>query len=189
MRELNLKFYKSLNGLGPKYLLNLLIPYQPSRTLRPSGKGRLTVYSPETQRGKASFRYRAAYFWNKLPKTLRCAPNVATFKSRLKTFLFCQAYEMWWWVPMVRVTDTLECFLSPFYLSYPFLPKHFINSILHYFWFRLSRFYRFYCLVLRVFARFYPFILLFSCYLKHIELRLQIKLPCLLWSPPLASWQ
>lgn len=92
--KINLLVYKSLNGLGPKYLLNLLIPYQPSRTLRSSGKGLLTVYSPKTKHGKASFRYCAAYFWNKLPETLRCAPNVATFKSRLKTFLFCQAYEM-----------------------------------------------------------------------------------------------
>ena len=87
--------YKTLNGLGPKYLLDLLTPYQPSRTLRSSGKGLLTVYRPKTKHGKASFKYFASYSWNKLPETLRCAPNVATFKSRLKTFLFYRAYEHW----------------------------------------------------------------------------------------------
>ena len=92
--KINLLVYKSLNGLGPKYLLNLLTPYQPSRTLRSSGKGLLTVYNSKTKHGKASFRYCAAHSWNKLPETLRYAPNVATFKSRLKTFLFCQAYEI-----------------------------------------------------------------------------------------------
>ena len=85
--------YKTLNSLGPKYLLDLLTPYQPSRTLRSSGKGLLTVYRPKTKHGKASFKYFASYSWNKLPETLRCAPNVATFKSRLKTFLFYRAYE------------------------------------------------------------------------------------------------
>ena len=84
---------------------------------------------------------------------------------------------------MVRVTDTLECLLSPFYLSYPFLSKHFINSVLHYFWFRLSRFYRrFYCLFY-VSLLVFIFSYLFSCYVKHIDFHLcmkcaiQIKLP------------
>ena len=35
--------FKALNGLGPSYLTNLLLSYEPSRTLRSSGTGLLTV--------------------------------------------------------------------------------------------------------------------------------------------------
>ena len=38
-----LPVFRCLNGLGPSYLLDLLLPYQPSRTLRSSSTGLLTI--------------------------------------------------------------------------------------------------------------------------------------------------
>ena len=35
--------YKALNGLGPKYISDLLLHYEPSRPLRSSGSGLLSV--------------------------------------------------------------------------------------------------------------------------------------------------
>ena len=35
--------FQCLNGVGPSYLVELLLPYEPSRTLRSSGTGLLTI--------------------------------------------------------------------------------------------------------------------------------------------------
>ena len=129
--------------MGPKYLLDLLTPYQPSRTLRSSGKGLLTVYRPKTKHGKASFKYFASYSWNKLPETLRCAPNVATFKSRLKTFLFYRAYEHWF--------ASLICLLQE-YLSKLWVVAPIFHMIM---FFQYTYFLIFY---------FYVYHLLFTCF-------------------------
>uniref|UniRef100_A0A3B4BKU5 G-protein coupled receptors family 1 profile domain-containing protein n=1 Tax=Periophthalmus magnuspinnatus TaxID=409849 RepID=A0A3B4BKU5_9GOBI len=40
-----LLLYKSLHGLGPKYISDMLVPYEPSRTLRTSGTSLLLVYT------------------------------------------------------------------------------------------------------------------------------------------------
>ena len=84
--------YKALNGLGPKYILDLLVPYEASRTLRSSGTGLLCVPKTRTKQGEAAFSYCAPHLWNKLPADLRSAQTVSSFKSGLKTLSFTAAY-------------------------------------------------------------------------------------------------
>ena len=86
--------YKSLHGLAPPYLSDLLIPYVPSRALRSQDAGYLIV--PRIKKksaGSRAFSYRAPYLWNRLPLTIREANSTEIFKSRLKTYLFSLSYD------------------------------------------------------------------------------------------------
>ena len=62
----------------------MLIPYEPTRTLRSPGTGLLEVPQVNTKHEEAAFSYQAAYYWNQLPENLRQASSVYTFKTRLK---------------------------------------------------------------------------------------------------------
>ena len=46
---------------------------------------------------KATLVDRSFYFassvWNSIPNDIRCAPSLSSFKSRLKTYLFCSDYK------------------------------------------------------------------------------------------------
>ncbi len=84
--------YKSLNGLGPEYMNDMLVEYKPSRALRSTDSGQIVEHRAQTRHGEAAFSCYAAHTWNKLPAELKSAPTVSTFKSRLKTFLFSHAY-------------------------------------------------------------------------------------------------
>ncbi len=81
--------YKSLNGLGPKYIADMLTEYKPNRPLRSLGSRIPRVH---TKQGKSDFSYFAARSWNQLPEEIRCAKTLATFKSRLK--LICLAVHL-----------------------------------------------------------------------------------------------
>ena len=85
--------YKSLHGRAPKYISDMLDPYEPSRSLRTSGRGLLQGPRVRTKHGEATFQYNAAKIWNSLPENVRQASTVTMFKSRLKTTLFSRAYE------------------------------------------------------------------------------------------------
>ncbi|KAK9522346.1 hypothetical protein VZT92_018819 [Zoarces viviparus] len=85
--------YKALNGLGPKYISDLLLPYEPSRPLRSSGTGLLSVPRVRTKHGEAAFSFSAPHIWNKVPESCRSAETLSSFKSRLKTFLFAAAFN------------------------------------------------------------------------------------------------
>ena len=43
--------------------------------------------------GDRSFSFASSYVWNFIPNDVRCAPSLSSFKSRLKTFLFCSVYK------------------------------------------------------------------------------------------------
>lgn len=84
--------FKCLNGLGPSYLSDLLLSYQPSRILRSSGTGLLIVPSVRTRtHGEAAFNHYGPKLWNSLPEGIRTAETVDVFKGRLKTHLFSLA--------------------------------------------------------------------------------------------------
>uniref|UniRef100_A0AAR2L787 Reverse transcriptase domain-containing protein n=1 Tax=Pygocentrus nattereri TaxID=42514 RepID=A0AAR2L787_PYGNA len=86
--------YKSLKGLAPQYLAELLIPYNPPRTLRSQEAGLLSV--PRIRKNNAlgkAFSYKAPQLWNNLPINIRDSDTLSVFKSRLKTFLFEQAFR------------------------------------------------------------------------------------------------
>ena len=85
--------YKSQNGLGPKYISDLLPPYIPARPLRSAATNQLIVQRVKTKHGAAAFSHAAACSWNKLPEEIKQAQTVQIFKSKLKTFMFSSSYD------------------------------------------------------------------------------------------------
>ncbi len=84
--------YKSLNGIGPKYMADMLTEYKPNRALRSLGSSQLEIPRVHTKQGESAFSYYAARSWSQLPEEIKCAKTLATFKSRLKTHLFSCAF-------------------------------------------------------------------------------------------------
>ncbi len=78
--------YKSLNGLGPKYIADMLTEYKPNRPLRSLGSSPLETPRVHTKQGESAFSY------YELPEEIKCAKTLATFKSSLKTHLFSCAF-------------------------------------------------------------------------------------------------
>lgn len=75
-------------GLSPSYMHDLLVPYEPVHILRSSDR-RLKSY-PETRlktKVDRVFAVMAPRLWNDLPKKIRLADSVASFKSLLKTYV------------------------------------------------------------------------------------------------------
>ncbi|KAK0155376.1 hypothetical protein N1851_002280 [Merluccius polli] len=86
--------YKALHDQAPSYLKELIVPYYPTRTLRPLNAGLLVVpIVSKSKTGARAFSYQAPLQWNQLPVVVREADTLSTFKSRLKTFLFDKAYR------------------------------------------------------------------------------------------------
>ena len=86
--------FKSLNGLAPPYLTELLHPYAPTRSLRSADQLLLRV--PKTKRklrGDRAFAVAAPKLWNDLPLHIRQASTLSVFKSLLKTHLFSLAFN------------------------------------------------------------------------------------------------
>ncbi len=85
--------FKCLNGLAPAYLVDLLERYCPVRNLRSQDELLLVIPKSRLKRyGDRAFYMAAPLLWNALPSTLRKATSVESFKSRLKTYLFKEAY-------------------------------------------------------------------------------------------------
>jgi hypothetical protein len=81
--------YRTRDSTVPVYLSDLLTSYQPSRSLRSADAGFMAVPRIKLNKfGKRSFSFIAPTTWNSLPKPLRDYPNLSSFKSNLKTFLF-----------------------------------------------------------------------------------------------------
>ena len=79
--------YKTLHGITPVYICDMLNWYHPSRPLR-SG-----VFPSLTPSRHKTITYMAvdsatATIWNNLPVKLRCTDSLSTFKGQLKTHLF-----------------------------------------------------------------------------------------------------
>lgn len=86
---------KSLHGLAPQYLTDILHPYTQLRSLRSSDKDLLAV--PKTRLrtfGDRAFCVGAPSLWNKLPLAIRSASSLISFKNQLKTHLFTEAYGL-----------------------------------------------------------------------------------------------
>ena len=43
--------------------------------------------------GDHSFSFASSSVWSTIPNDVRCAPSLSSFKSRLKTYLFCSVYK------------------------------------------------------------------------------------------------
>uniref|UniRef100_A0AAQ6IE93 Reverse transcriptase domain-containing protein n=1 Tax=Anabas testudineus TaxID=64144 RepID=A0AAQ6IE93_ANATE len=86
--------FKALKGLALQYLSELLVSYDPPRLLRSKDAGCLSVPRiMKTTAGGRAFSYKASKLWNSLPNSVQDSDTVSVFKSRLKTYLFSQAFE------------------------------------------------------------------------------------------------
>ncbi len=86
--------FKSLNGLGPSYISNLLSLCTPPRTLRSADQ--LLLSDPRVRletEGSRAFAARALQLWNALPLEIRKATSVFSFTSLLKTHLYMLAFN------------------------------------------------------------------------------------------------
>jgi len=80
--------FKALQGTAPQYLEELVVPYQPTMSLRSEPGAFLAV--PTTRGvtyGNRCFRKAAATLWNNLPVIIR--------KCKIKTNLFVSAFPSW----------------------------------------------------------------------------------------------
>ena len=94
--KLLLLVYKSLNNQGPQYIQEYLQPYSVTgHDLRSCDQGLLKI--PRTNFktfGDRAFARSGPFLWNKLPREIRNSQSVVIFKSKLKTYLFKLAYNL-----------------------------------------------------------------------------------------------
>ena len=86
--------FKALNNLCPLYIANLIKPYTPNRCLRSYNSNTLEV--PQTRLKTYGDRAFAAYaprVWNSLPRQVREANTITSFKRLLKTHLFSSHFN------------------------------------------------------------------------------------------------
>ena len=77
--------YKSINGLNPKYVQELLV----ARNSEYSNRRPLDLYVPRVKQityGYKSYFYEAPSIWNSLPLEIRRAENYNTFKKLVKAW-------------------------------------------------------------------------------------------------------
>ena len=86
---------KAIHGIAPTCIQNLIsLKSQGMYNLRLSGGTLLasSTFRDKVTLGDRSFQVAAPKLWNALPRELRDIPNLHTFKSNLKTYLFKFAY-------------------------------------------------------------------------------------------------
>ena len=93
MFKILLLCFKALHSQGPTYIKELLFPYQPNRALRSSSAHRLVEPRANMATyGDRAFSIAAPKLWNKLPKYIKDAGTVYSFKKLLKSHLFRDAF-------------------------------------------------------------------------------------------------
>ena len=81
--------YKTLPGLAPTYIKDLLQSCLPARDLRSSKKNLLAVRAfNKNSYGRCAFSVAAPLHWNSLPQHIKDAGSLDIFKRQLKTVLF-----------------------------------------------------------------------------------------------------
>jgi hypothetical protein len=71
----------------PVSLSSALVSHVPSRKMRSSDRGLLTIHGPRSEMGSRSFYIYAPAVWNSLPDTARAIANKISFKTCVKKFL------------------------------------------------------------------------------------------------------
>ena len=87
--------FKALHGMAPAYICELITPRQRSGMKMRSDEAIVLIVPPNPRLptyGDRAFYIAAPVLWNSLPVTVRQARTLGEFKSRLKTYLFQQAY-------------------------------------------------------------------------------------------------
>ena len=87
--------FKAKNNMAPDYLAELIHPYQPERGLRSAEQHLLVVpFTRSATVTNRAFGVAGPRLWNELPLQLRSQTCLTGFKSKLKTYLFCQYYNL-----------------------------------------------------------------------------------------------
>ena len=86
--QIILMVYKSQNDTIHDYITVHLLDYKPSRLLQSGEDKQLAVINMHSHYGGISFQVAAAKLWNAAPFQLKSIPNIDSFKSQLKTYLF-----------------------------------------------------------------------------------------------------
>ena len=89
--------YQDYHKTAPQYLYDLIVPYAITCNLRSNNKLLIAPCHPRAKLktyGERSFQHAAPKEWNNLPLVIRDSPSLATFKSRLKTFLCKSAFSL-----------------------------------------------------------------------------------------------
>ena len=114
-----------LYNLAPSYLSELLKLYAPEReNLRSSDKLFLDYSIPSTKYGERAFSVSGSVLWNSLPDNIRLLDDIGSFKSKLKTWLFKDAYKkhLWqllpWQLPLVVLSGSLRLLLLTAFVCY-----------------------------------------------------------------------
>ena len=85
--------FKIINGCAPEYLSDLLEMYVPACSLRSATQGLLVVPKSFTStHGDRGFSVVVPKLWNNLPTNIRTTSALDSFKSKLKTHLFQDAF-------------------------------------------------------------------------------------------------
>jgi hypothetical protein len=83
--------FKTLHGLAPSYLSELLTTYQPTRSLRSEDKDLLSVpYSRTKTYGDRSFSVMAPRLWNRIPGVCKQSQTVRAFRLCTKAYLLSE---------------------------------------------------------------------------------------------------
>ena len=87
--------YKALNGQAPSYIKDLVKHRSSGRVLRYSNKHLLDepVAKLKTYCYRA-YSVAAPKLWNKLPLDIRLSSSVTVFKTKLKTYLFTNSFDL-----------------------------------------------------------------------------------------------
>ena len=85
--------YKALHEEQPVYLHSLIATSLPSRSLRSNRGITLSIPRIKTNTGAKAFSSCAPSIWNNLPLSVRSVTSVATFRRRLKTYVFDLAFS------------------------------------------------------------------------------------------------
>ena len=84
--------HKVLSTRQPQYLADIVTEYNPSRHLRSSTQRKLAVRTTNNRLGERAFSSASAKVWNELPTELKEITEHRTFKKKLKTHLFANAF-------------------------------------------------------------------------------------------------
>ena len=89
-----LLIYKSLNGLAPSYLTDIIFRHESRHPLRSSDQENLVIPKFKTESfGGRAFSVLGPRLWNALPNEIKTSSSLHLFKKSLKTHLFSIHYD------------------------------------------------------------------------------------------------
>ena len=84
--------FKVIHGLAPSYLCELISYRSTTRDLRSINNVLLDVPKSTSCIGSRAFIFSAPKLWNSLPEDVRTCVSLSIFKTKLKTYLFREAF-------------------------------------------------------------------------------------------------